>query len=77
MLKFLACILFTLISQLSFASDLHEDPQWLHLLRYNKGFFGYSSEIYNDDFFFSKEGRDNPKTKLEANIQELSNPDYS
>lgn len=46
------------------------DPMWLKLVHYeSKGKDNYQSKIVNSRFFFSSEGRTNPKEELEATIR--------
>lgn len=46
------------------------DPKWLKLVHYeSKGKDNYQSKIVNSLFFFSSEGRTNPKKELEATIR--------
>lgn len=62
-------LLVFLISLSTFAeSKLHHSDQWLRLLRYNKTMFGFESEVDNDHYFFSKDGKTSPKNELTSTI---------
>lgn len=43
-------------------------PQWLKLLHYKSGLFGYKSEADGKGFFYAKNGRKNPTSEYEANV---------
>lgn len=46
--------------------------EWLRLLNYKKGIFGYNSEADGKEFFLSEDGKTNPKDELKALVFELS-----
>ncbi len=48
-------------------SKLAQDPQWKRLLHFKNG----ESEIDDKRFFFSKNGKNDPKAELKASIQQL------
>ena len=43
-------------------------PEWLALVHYQKGWFGYEGTIGSDNFYLSPDGRTNPQKELEATI---------
>lgn len=49
--------------------NLHEDKYWHILMHYEKGFFGFKSQIDDPSFFFSENGKRDPKAELEASIR--------
>lgn len=57
----------------SFASSsVAYDKQWLKLLRYNKTFFGYTSEVDNPQYLFASDGKENPESELEQTIVQFN-----
>lgn len=50
------------------------DQQWLKLLRYNKSFTGYKSEVDNPEYFLSPKGKNDPAAELAASIQHFALP---
>jgi hypothetical protein len=48
-------------------SKLSQNPQWKRLLHFKNG----QSEIDDKRFFFSKDGKNSPKSELKASIEEL------
>jgi hypothetical protein len=45
---------------------------WLRLLHYQKSFAQYQSRVVNSSFFLSPGGRANPKSELEATLEEFA-----
>lgn len=52
------------------AKELWNDPQWIKLGHYKKGWFSYSSP-FTSGFFLSEEGPSSPKKELLKNIEML------
>jgi hypothetical protein len=53
------------------ARNLSTEDQWLRLMHYQKGWFGFKSDIEGRDFFLSPEGRTQPALELEATLKSL------
>lgn len=47
---------------------LYMDEEWLLLMRYKRGLRGWLSEADNPEYFFSKNGKYDPRKELEANL---------
>ena len=68
---FFLTIFFTLKLQ---AAGFETSSEWLALVHYQKNVFGgHIGTIKNDAFYFSKNGRKNPKAELEATIDFFEN----
>ncbi len=50
---------------------IYEDQQWLNLMRYRKGFFGFTSEVDSKEYFLAVDGKKNPKSELQASLKFL------
>lgn len=48
---------------------LSQEQQWLRLVHYSKGWFGYQSDVEGRDFFLSPEGKTNPELELAATLR--------
>jgi hypothetical protein len=74
-MKFYLLLLFTFVYALDVfaAADAH-DKEWLRLLNYKKGIFGYKSEADGKDFFLSAHGKTNPEEELATNIDQIFSP---
>lgn len=59
----------------SVSADFAYSPQWLALVHYQKGIFGYKGTIASDNFYVSSEGRTDPKKELEATIALFNSAD--
>ena len=55
--------------------ELHKNRYWHLLLHYEKTFLGhYKSEADGQDFFFAKDGKNNPKAELQATLKAFFGP---
>ncbi|MBI3581554.1 MAG: DUF4105 domain-containing protein [Nitrospinae bacterium] len=56
-------------------AELSDDRYWHLLMHYHRGIIaGYSSEIYDPDFYKAPDGRENPTAELEATIRGFFRP---
>lgn len=51
--------------------NLHNDRYWHIIMHYEKGLFGYKSQIDDASFFFSDKGKYDPEEELKASIKAL------
>jgi hypothetical protein len=56
-----------LIQQLKF-KKLHQQAEWILVMRYQKTLTGWKSEVDNRNYFFHREGKHDPEKELEANL---------
>lgn len=50
---------------------------WLKLLRYNKTFTGFESEVDNSEFFITKNGKYDPQAELDSYLELIKNSNIS
>jgi len=50
---------------------LWEKVEWLNLVHYKKEFNAYASQVDDDRFFYSSDGRENPKAELIETLKQL------
>jgi hypothetical protein len=67
--------IFPFIAVAESIDDISIDPAWLSLLHYEKNYFGEFVSLVDDErFFFSPNGKKNPKDELKATILAFRNP---
>lgn len=68
---------FIFINSASANSDFYLNEQWLKFMRYEKGIFGFTSQVDNSGYFLAGDGRENPKSELEASIGAFENNNFN